>query len=544
MGYNLTNGTSVSAKNIGGIVYADQYPTIQDAINATDVDEDGIADLELYAPSGTYNVNYYKELPVGKRVGLVLMNNLKIKGNGINKTIIRQADGQNLSFFIQSKDNSFISNVELSDLTIDCNIDGQTGFPTATGLPYGVIAYFKNSTVHNVRITNCGLGLPIYGSNSEYSHIIVDNNKYSGVWFTSSSSKFNTLTQSIIANNDGDSHGIFVGEDKASNNTISFNYVYGNNKTGIVSAYIHNDIVGNKVFDNGQYGVFVDDGASLSNGYIGTQVSRNVVFSNNFTGINIGQGRGWTVSNNFIWNNSQAVSDTYYGIYVQGSDGIVSNNILYKFNTSTMQRVGIKEEFGNNNTFYGNDVRESGISALMSIGGVDSVVRNNYGTSPFNWGNKASAPSAFGAGDTYFNTTDNAEYKYNGSAWNKVSDNSELSGWSFVFNNGSNTLNTTVYGSHEVSIDCDIQSVRLTANQVGDLNVSVRKYTYATLPTFENSTAGDDIGYISITDGYKVEDTALTGWQTTINAGDWLMYNVNSATTVKSATLSVACRRR
>jgi len=110
-----------------------------------------------------------------------------------------------------------------------------------------------------------------------------------------------------------------------------------------------------------------------------------------------------------------------------------------------------------------------------------------------------------------------------------------------VIGDGSTAMATGSKGFIEVPFACTILSNRLQADVAGDIVVDVKKATYAGLPTTSSICASAKPTIVAT--NQKSEDTTLTGWTTSITAGDWLEFNVDSVTTIKRVTLSIVVVR-
>lgn len=87
-----------------------------------------------------------------------------------------------------------------------------------------------------------------------------------------------------------------------------------------------------------------------------------------------------------------------------------------------------------------------------------------------------------------------------------------------------------------VPFACTINSVTLLANLTGSIVIDIWKDTYANFPP----TVADSIcasAKPTISSGVKSEDTTLTGWTTSIAAGDVLYFNVDSCSTITNVVL-------
>lgn len=101
----------------------------------------------------------------------------------------------------------------------------------------------------------------------------------------------------------------------------------------------------------------------------------------------------------------------------------------------------------------------------------------------------------------------------------------------FVIDGGGSAITTGVKGDIAVDFAGTITQVTLLADQSGSIVVDIWKDTYANYPP----TVADTItasAKPTISSTTKAKDSTLTGWTTTITAGDTLRFNVDSATTV------------
>ena len=95
-----------------------------------------------------------------------------------------------------------------------------------------------------------------------------------------------------------------------------------------------------------------------------------------------------------------------------------------------------------------------------------------------------------------------------------------------------------VWGDVPIHFDGTILRWRLIALEVGDLEIDIWKTDYAGFPpTVTDTITGTDLPTLS--SSQKNEDTALTGWTTTVNAGDILRFNIDSVSGITKATLTL-----
>lgn len=112
----------------------------------------------------------------------------------------------------------------------------------------------------------------------------------------------------------------------------------------------------------------------------------------------------------------------------------------------------------------------------------------------------------------------------------------------FIVDGGGVAITTGVKGDLEIPFACTIVQATLLADQSGSIVVNVWKKAYASFPP----TVADKITASApptITTATKSQDATLTGWTTSIAAGDILRFNVDSITTIQRATLSLKVKR-
>lgn len=112
----------------------------------------------------------------------------------------------------------------------------------------------------------------------------------------------------------------------------------------------------------------------------------------------------------------------------------------------------------------------------------------------------------------------------------------------FVIDGGGAAITTGVKGYIEVPFACTIEQVTLLADQTGSITVDIWKDTYANYPPVDaDSITASAVPAISSSD--KDQDSTLTGWTTSITAGDILGFNVDSAATVERVTVALRVKK-
>jgi len=107
-----------------------------------------------------------------------------------------------------------------------------------------------------------------------------------------------------------------------------------------------------------------------------------------------------------------------------------------------------------------------------------------------------------------------------------------------VIDGGGAAIATGVKGDVEIPFGLTITQATLLADQSGSIVVDIWKDTYANFPP----TVADTItasAKPTLSSAAKSQDATLTGWTTSVSAGDILRFNVDSASTVTRVVLSL-----
>jgi hypothetical protein len=108
----------------------------------------------------------------------------------------------------------------------------------------------------------------------------------------------------------------------------------------------------------------------------------------------------------------------------------------------------------------------------------------------------------------------------------------------FIIDDGGSVIATGIKGDLEIPFGCTIQAVTLLADQTGSIVIDIWKDTYAAYPP----TVADSItasAKPTLSSAAKSQDSTLTGWTTSISAGQILRFNVSSASALTRVTLSL-----
>lgn len=108
----------------------------------------------------------------------------------------------------------------------------------------------------------------------------------------------------------------------------------------------------------------------------------------------------------------------------------------------------------------------------------------------------------------------------------------------FGIDGGGSVITTGIKFDIYVPYACTITAVTMLADQSGSAVVDIWKDTYANFPP----TVADSItasAKPTISSATKSQDTTLTGWTTSVSAGDILRFNVDSASTITRLALTL-----
>lgn len=112
----------------------------------------------------------------------------------------------------------------------------------------------------------------------------------------------------------------------------------------------------------------------------------------------------------------------------------------------------------------------------------------------------------------------------------------------FIVDGGGGAITTGLKGFIKIPFACTIDQVDLYADQAGSVVVDIYKDVYANFPP----TGADTITAAAkptLVAADKYQDATLTGWITSIAAGDVLAYNIDSASTITRLTVTMKVTR-
>lgn len=127
-------------------------------------------------------------------------------------------------------------------------------------------------------------------------------------------------------------------------------------------------------------------------------------------------------------------------------------------------------------------------------------------------------------------------------AWMVLSQAQGVTELALVLNGSGYVLDTGIKAYLPVAFACTIVEATLLADISGSMVIDIWKDSYGAFPP----VVGDSITGSTpptLSSQIKNQDTALTGWTTAINAGDVLVFNVDSCSLITNATLSLKVER-
>lgn len=112
----------------------------------------------------------------------------------------------------------------------------------------------------------------------------------------------------------------------------------------------------------------------------------------------------------------------------------------------------------------------------------------------------------------------------------------------FIIDGGGSTITTGTKGDLSIPFVCTITSWTLLSDQSGSIQVDIWKDTFGNFPP----TDADSITAAApplISSGNRGTGSSLTGWTTSIAAGDILRFNVDSVTSIQRVTVALYMTR-
>ena len=106
----------------------------------------------------------------------------------------------------------------------------------------------------------------------------------------------------------------------------------------------------------------------------------------------------------------------------------------------------------------------------------------------------------------------------------------------YIVDSGSITMIAGNKGSVTLDVSGILENIVILSDQQGDLVLDIKKSNYSTFPTFSSIVGGT---YVQMTNARKVRDDTLSGWVTTIVAGDILTFDVVAVNNINRFLISL-----
>lgn len=106
----------------------------------------------------------------------------------------------------------------------------------------------------------------------------------------------------------------------------------------------------------------------------------------------------------------------------------------------------------------------------------------------------------------------------------------------YIVDSGSFSMLTGNKGSVTLDVSGVIESLTIFSDQQGDLTIDIRKSNYTNFPTFSSIVGGV---YPQIINARKIKNDTLSGWNTSIIAGDILTFDVVAVNNINRFLISL-----
>jgi hypothetical protein len=294
---NLTGPDIYQVENFGAVAdpSVDNRIAIQNAINAANRNGGGVVVLK----SGTYGVGIRPANATTSEGGILLKNNVFLKGQGMDKSVLRVFDGwessRKLTGIVRTPWGEATKNVGVSDLTLDGNRENTNGVVDgyfSGGIP-GTDISDQDAWVFRVEIRNCeGYGFDPHertvrlsitdciahhnGKDGFVADFCIDGEFKNNVSYENDRHGFNIVTSTndfLLSDNiarDNGGGGFVVQRGSydiplPNNILIEGGESFGNDKEGVLIKMSYNvEIREVYIHDNGTYGVRLYGASNVS----------------------------------------------------------------------------------------------------------------------------------------------------------------------------------------------------------------------------------------------------------------------------------------
>lgn len=129
------------------------------------------------------------------------------------------------------------------------------------------------------------------------------------------------------------------------------------------------------------------------------------------------------------------------------------------------------------------------------------------------------------------------------SFYNKTTDTNIASGQiCFNLDGGGAAISANTKTDLCIPYNCTINSWDLVADQTGSIQIDIWKQSYSSYPPLVGNSITASAKPI-ISSSTKAASSTLTGWTTSLSAGDYLRFNVDSCSTITRAILTIKVTR-
>lgn len=187
-----------------------------------------------------------------------------------------------------------------------------------------------------------------------------------------------------------------------------------------------------------------------------------------------------------------------------------------------------------------------GFALPSTINGVNGFFSSVVGTTATGAlvtpsGTTGQEPGSPVAGMVRWNTSRSVEEVYDGTDWTSMS---QLNAIEYVIDGGGSAIQSGVKGYLEIPYGFKIIRNTLMADVSGSIQVDVWSQTFGSFPPLaaQSITAS---AIPTLSSQQSKQDTTLTGWTTSIPAGNILAFNVvSNATSITRCTLSLVGKKQ
>lgn len=427
---------------------------------------------------------------------------------------------------------------------------------TASSVGSGVSVYKQKTGVdlefNAIKSENSLLAVALDASTNDIELTVSQANINSGVTITASQvSDFDTEVSnnaSVAANtahssSDGSSH-TFIDQSVVSGSAPTFT---GTNFTGVPDGALSSGatVVSAGAGDSGKF-VKLDasgnvDASTINSADVDHDSTTNFVANEhiNHTSVTLTAGTGLTgggdISSNRTFNVDVGISDDkilqmdqvagasdndYAKFTANGLEGRTYSEVKTDLSLDNVENTALSTWGGSSNIVTVGTVTSGNVDAVVT-----DATTSTKGKASFSSDNFAVSSGAVTIKDGGVNGAE-------------LATNTKIRSFGITIDGGGSAITTGVKGYISIPFSGTITQWDIFADQSGSIVVDVWKDTYANFPP----TVADTIAAAAkptLSTAQKNQDATLTGWTTTVTAGDVIGFNVDSASTVTRVTIVI-----